>query len=440
MKRCFVYVAVALLCAASVVYGSAQSESAGAATGVTKILWWSHWANEPSKVKVIEKIADEYMAAHSNVQIEITWYDKNPLRDAFRAAMTAGSKEVADIVTLDDDQIPSLADAGWITSLDALPKDRFVSGAVEGGSYKGSLYKFNIGKSLNMILYNREIMKQIGVAVPSSNQFSSADYLDTVKKASSAGYAGAADAIGNRPDTAARIPYNLTATMYNSEDWSAVWTGKRSFDTPEMHEALNYMAQLGDAGFWPPTFTTMTIDEYHVYFHTQRKALYLWIPSWYTGRSFKPEDQGGQSPDFHFGMLLNPKLPGAKYPGNIGVNFESGYGVSTAHPENRDVAIDILRFMTQPRYAVLWEAYTQIPAAVKYTASDKPSDLPASPWGWYTDEAAKIYGNAPATLISTAGQSGDLYNAIVSNISQGIPQKLVTVNQAIANLNKVIGK
>jgi len=440
MKRRFVYIAAVLLCAAIVAYGSPQAEGTKAAAGPSKILWWSHWANEPAKVKAIEKIAADYMVAHPQVKIEIVWYDKNPLRDAFRAAMTAGGKEVADIVTQDDDLIPQLADAGWIASLDALPKDRFVSGAAESGSHKGKLYKFNIGKSLNMILYNKEIMKQLGIAVPASNQFGAAEYLETVKKASAAGYAGAANAIGNRPDTAAHAVRNLTATMFTDAEWNAYWAGKRSWDSPEMREALNYFDQLGKNGFWPPTFTTMTIDEYHVYFHTQRKSLYLWVPSWYTGRAFKPEDQGGQSPNFRFGMLLNPKLPGAKYPGNIGVNFESGYAVGTAHPEKRDVAIDILRFMMQPKYGALWEAYTQIPAAVKNAPSDRPSDVPAGSWGWYTDEIARVYGSAPATLMNTSGQSGDLTNAITSNISQGITQKLVTVDQAIANINKVIGK
>jgi len=56
----------------------------------TLIVWWSHWANEPSKRTVIEKIAADYEAENPDVDIVVTWWDKNPLRDAIRSTMTAG--------------------------------------------------------------------------------------------------------------------------------------------------------------------------------------------------------------------------------------------------------------------------------------------------------------------------------------------------------------
>ena len=48
---------------------------------------------------------------------------------------------------------------------------------------------------------------------------------------------------------------NLTATFFTAEEWNGYWAGKRSWDTPEMREVLNYHDQLGKAGFWPPTST-----------------------------------------------------------------------------------------------------------------------------------------------------------------------------------------
>ena len=57
----------------------------------------------------------------------------------------------------------------------------------------------------------------------------------------------------------------------------------------------------------------MTIDEFHVYFHTQKKACMLYIPSWYPGRAFKSEAEGGQSPDFHFKMMKYPQMDGAQF-------------------------------------------------------------------------------------------------------------------------------
>lgn len=70
----------------------------------TTIEWWSHWANEPAKVAVIEQIAADYMAEHPNVTIEITWWDKGPLFDAIRSTMTAG--EGAPDITTFDKEVP----------------------------------------------------------------------------------------------------------------------------------------------------------------------------------------------------------------------------------------------------------------------------------------------------------------------------------------------
>ncbi len=431
--------AMVLALVAGMLMASPQSETAKASEA-KKILWWSHWANEPSKVETIERVAKDYMAANPNVNIENVWWDKNPLRDAFRAAMTAGSKEVADIVTVDTPMVPQYADAGWLVSLDAIPADRFVPGAVAQGTYKGSLYKYNIGKSINMVFFNPAIMNELGIKVPSSNQFDRTQYLDSVKKASAAGYAGAANAIGNRPYPAEMVVRFLMATMVtDADEWSQYWRGKKSWGSPPMKEVLTFFAELGKAGFWPESFTTMTIDEFHVYFHTQRKSLYLWIPSWYTGRSFKPESEGGQDPDWHMGMMLYPKLAGAKDAGALLGGFESGYGVTSANPDNEATAIDILAFMAQPKYGALWEAKTAIPSAVRNTPADKPSDVPEGPWGWYTSTIADVYGDAPVLLGNLAGMSGDMKDAIKSNVNEGIPQGLVTVDKAIENIDKAAG-
>ncbi len=441
MKKGTILFLILLMCLSMSLYGAGKTEEGTKAEQKpSKILWWSHWANEPSKVETIERVIADYTKEHPNVEIEMVWWDKNPLRDAFRSAMTAGSKDVADIITLDTDLVPSQAEAGWLAPLDDLPKDVFVPGAVEQGMYKGHLYKFNIGKSISMVFYNREIMNKLGVTVPGSFQLTADEYLDSVKKASAAGFAGTANAIGNRPYPAELIVRFMMVTMATAEEWREYWIGERSWDSPEMRQLLDYYDKLGKAGFWPESFTTMSIDEFHVYFHTQHKSLYLWIPSWYTGRSFKAEDQGGQSPDFHMGMMLYPKLPGAKYPTAIAGNFESGYGISAAKPENTDTAVDILRFLAQPKYGALWESKTAIPAAVKNTSADLPAGVPPSKWGWYTDEIAKVYGPSPVTMMNRGGISGELADVIKSNINEGIPQGLLTVDKAIDNINKVIGK
>ena len=144
---------------------------------------------------------------------------------------------------------------------------------------------------------------------------------------------------------------------------------------------------------WPKSFTTMGIDAFHTYFHTQQKACMMYIGSFYPARAFKPVDQGGQSPDFHVGALRYPLMNGAKYPDYLWSAFDSGFvGFnSTKHPE---VVKDFFAFMSQPKYGALWSALTTQPSTLKFDAAkDWPANVKdAAQWKWYWDEINKVYG------------------------------------------------
>jgi len=207
--------------------------------------------------------------------------------------------------------------------------------------------------------------------------------------------------------------------------------GLKSWDTPEARQVLDWMDELTKAGMWPSTFNTMTIDEFHVYFHTQQKSCMLYIPSWYPGRAFKAEAEGGQSPDFHFKMLRYPLMDGAKFPNQLWTATDSGYYIpsTTKYPE---IAKDILAFMSQPKYGALWTAVTNIPSSLKYDpVADWPTDLEGlDKWQWYWDEIAKVYNGTQQTLASGAA-CGDFVDARTNAINLGLPGGLLTVDEAI---------
>ena len=405
-----------------------------------QIKWWSHWANEPAKRQVIEQIAADYEKAHPDVDVEVTWWDKNPLRDAVRSTMTAG-KGAPDITTFDT-PVVEWVEAGWLLNLeDTLPWDNFIPAARDDGRYPGidGVYKFNIGFKVDMILYNKEIFRKLGIAVPDSFQFTQAEFVDVVTKCRAGGYAGVADAIGNRPYPARFIPEDALVNLVGIEEFGKYIRGERSWDTPEARQALAWTAELTKAGVWPDTFATMTIDEYHVYFHTQHKACMLYNPTWYTGRAFKPVKQGGQSPDFQFGFLRYPKMDGAKASNVLRGGFESGYAVlsSTKHP---DVAKDILRFASQPEYGALWVAVTNSPTAIKYDAkSDMPPGTGPNPWQWYWDEFNRVYGDMEVGVTAEGG-CGDFNNALKTALNEGLPLGLLDVDEAIRTLDENLCK
>jgi len=411
------------------------------------ITWWSHWASEPSKRSVIEQIAADYEAENPNVDIVLTWWDKNPLKDAVRSTMTA-NQGAPDITTFDDGTV-EWVEAGWLEDLsDALPWENFKEGTKLSGTYPDlgfpGNYKFNIGSTVNYILYNKEIFADLGIVVPDNFQFTQDEYLDVVKACDAAGLSGLSNAIGNRPYPGTYpVNYGLF-NLVGADAFDALNSGQTSWDTPEVRQVLEWAAELRDNGLWPTTFSTMTIDEYHIYFHTQQKACMIEIGTWYSGRAFKPVEDGGQDPNFQFGMLRYPLMDGATNPDAVWVSFESGYAVLTSTP-NPDVAKDILAFASQPKYGAMWTAVTNIPSVIKFDqATDWPSDelqteLGTTPgqWDWYWAEYDKVFGDVPQQFAPTS-KCGDFGDAYVSVINEGLPLGLISVDDAIATLDAAL--
>jgi multiple sugar transport system substrate-binding protein len=413
----------------------------------TLIVWWSHWANEPAKRLVIEQVVKDYEAEHPDVDIVLTWWDKNPLRDAIRSTMTAG-EGAPDITTFDSD-VTEWVEAGWLVDLsDAIPWENLAPAAKQDGTYPDlgfpGNYKFNLSATNFMILYNPDIFAELGIEVPEDYQFTQQEFLDVVQKCSDAGYAGVADAIGNRPYPATYLVEYPLFNLVGPEEFNAYTLGLKSWDTPEARSVLEYTAALRDAGVWPESFSTMTIDEYHVYFHTQQKACMLLNPTWYTGRAFKPVDEGGQDPNWHFGLLRYPRMDGCQACDMFRGGFESGYAVlsSTKHPE---IAKDILAYFAQPKYGALWTAVTNSPSIILYDqATDWPSEellteLGQTPgtWDWYWEEYNKVYGDLDIGVTFTT-RCGEFNDAYTSAINEGLPQGLISVDEAVDILDAAL--
>jgi ABC-type glycerol-3-phosphate transport system substrate-binding protein len=416
-------------------------------SGKAQIAWWSHWANEPAKQTVIEKIAADYEAEHPDIDIVITWWDKNPLREAVRSTMTAG-KGAPDITTFDTSMI-EWVEAGWLADLsDSLPWENLISAAQKDGVYEGidGAYKFNIGFQVDMLLYNPEVFAELGIVVPEDQQFTQAEFIEVVKTCREAGYAGIANAIGNRPYPG-RFPFeDALVNLVGVEEFGKYFRGEQSWDTPEARQVLEWVDALAKEGLYPETFAIMTTDEYHKYFHTLQKACMLYGPTTYTGRAFKPKEEGGQPPDFRFGLLRYPEMVGAQGNNVLRGGFESGYAVlsTSKHP---DVAKDILAFASQPRYGALWVAVTNSPSAILYDqATDWPSEemlvemgSEAGKWDWYWEEFNRVY--APLDVeVTNEGRCGGFDAASVQALNKGLPQGLLTVEEAIELLNSRLCK
>jgi ABC-type glycerol-3-phosphate transport system substrate-binding protein len=354
--------------------------------------------------------------------------------------MTAG-KGAPDITTMDSSDI-AWAQAGWVVDLEnVLDWSRFLPAAKDDGKYAGikGNFKFDIGATVMMLLYNPEAFQKSGVKVPDNFQFTQDEFVEVVKKCKAAGYAGVANAIGNRAYPARYVYEYGLFNLVGADEFGKNLRGEVNVDTPATRQVLNWFVDLTKAGLWPSTFTTMTIDEFHVYFHTQKKSCMLFVPTWYTGRSFKPEKEGGQSPNFKVGMLRYPAMKGGVANNAVWAGWESGYAILT-QSKQQDLAKDILKFASQPKYGALWVAVTNSPTAIKYDPVKDAVKVPgAEQWQWYWDEFNKVYGPLQVlTPITT--NCGPYEDASKTYINEGLPQGLVTVDEAIKGLNAKLCK
>lgn len=398
---------------------------------------WSHFANEPLFREVIQGVFDDYMAQHPNVIIEVAWFDKEPLRDSIRTVMQAGGDGAPDITTFDHEDV-QWVEAGWLEPFDpVLDFSNFVAGAEQAGSYPDlgypEVYKFNMAAQVDYILYNRDIFEELGIEVPEDYQFTQEEFLEVVKTCDEAGYAGFANAIGNRPYPGQYLPKAVLLSLVGAEEFDQYWTGKQSWDTPEARTALQYVVDLTNAGAWHDSFATMTLDEAHLYFHTQQEACMFFNGSWYTSRAFKPEEEGGQSPDFHFGMLKYPVMDDASAPNQMLAGFPTGYAVLSTS-DHKDVALDIFKFWSEnPFHAARWANITNLASAIKYSPEDVPEELRENPWQWYWDTFNETYDDVEFVL---HGQPcGGFNDALVTVLNEGLPLGLFTVDEAIEYLD-----
>lgn len=398
---------------------------------------WSHFANEPLFREVISGVFQDYEAAHPNVTIEVAWFDKAPLRDSIRTVMQAGGEGAPDMTTFDHEDV-EWVEAGWLEPLDpVLDMENFVGGVDKAGSYPDlgypGTYKFNMASMVDYILYNPTIFAELGIEVPDDHQFTQEEFLEVIQKCDDAGYDGFANAIGDRPYPGQYLPKAAILSLVGGDEFDLLWTGKTSWDTPEVRQALEYIVDVSEAGAWPASFSTMTLDEAHLYFHTQQNACMFFNGSWYSSRAFKPVEEGGQSPDFHFGLLKYPEMDGATAPDAMIAGFPTGYAVLSNSP-HKDIALDILRFWSEnPVYGARWSGITNLASAIKFSSEDVPDELKDNPWQWYWDTYTDAYSDV--NWVVHGQPCGDFNDALVTVLNEGLPLGLFTVDEAIDYLD-----
>jgi multiple sugar transport system substrate-binding protein len=221
---------------------------------------WSHEADEPAKVEFRNGVAADLENAHPGLHIKITWFEKDGLYTALRTALPAGRGP--DVFYLEPDQLHQYVAAKYIMPLDDLVNWNQIypwARAVwqEGGKTWGIPQEVND----NVLYYNKDMAKKLGVELPVGGQLSQSAFLDLVKKAKAAGMVPIAQGVGDRPYPGAYLVEETLLHKLGKDDYGKLWTGKLSFSDPRVVEVLTWVKQVVDAGGYPKDFMTMKLGE-----------------------------------------------------------------------------------------------------------------------------------------------------------------------------------
>jgi multiple sugar transport system substrate-binding protein len=403
-----------------------------------ELQWWSHWAVEDSKKTVLFEAKRRFEARNPGHTVTITFYEKKNMWPALRAAFTAGSG-FPDVFYYDND-VPEFMAAGWLADLgtgihweNIEPYGKaFWTRPGPGG--KVGTWALPVEAASDEIYYNKKLFKQLGIAVPANSTFTQEQFKDAVAKCAKGGVAAFATGAADREWAAMYLPNALLLSRLGFDDVKHLGAGELSWKDPRVVDVFRYYKELIDLGAYAKTLTSMTLAEAHRFFHTEQKACMFPVGSWYTGRAFQPTEKGGQPRDFELGLLNYPLMKDGKGHGQKFLGVAGSLAVAAKSP-NLPLAIKLADAFADVEIGNLWMARTGIQTGIK----TDPGKID-SPIKWYFDEFAKT--NKGTKWVDLTAQSmkllmkPGLWETYVATVNQGLPNKLIGVDEALAKLEE----
>jgi multiple sugar transport system substrate-binding protein len=195
---------------------------------------------------------------------------------------------------------------------------------------------------------------------------------------------------------------------------------------------FRYYRELIDAGAYAKTLTSMTLAEAHRYFHTEQKACMFPVGSWYTGRAFVPPDRGGQPKDFELGIINYPVMRDGKGAGEKLLSVSGSLAVAAKSP-NAALGIELANTFADVEIGNLWMSKTGIQTGIK----TDPSKI-ESPFKWYFEEYGTVNKNTKWVDLTVQDMKllmkPGMWEVWVATIQQGLPNRLITPEDALAKL------
>jgi multiple sugar transport system substrate-binding protein len=286
---------------------------------------------------------------------------------------------------------------------------------------------------MNVIYYNKDWAKKLGVELPVGGQLSQSAFLDLVKKARAASMVPIAQGVGDRPYPGAFIVGEALLHKLGKDDYAKLWAGKLSFSDPRVLDVLTWVKQLVDAGAYPKDFMTIKLGESFYYFYSKPGALMFPLATFYSGRAFAAPEKGGQPPDFPLGIMQYPAMDNGACNNCVTAGIGSLFVINSASKHPKEGA-EFLNAMSTPESAETWVNTVYAQGAMKTTATQfrgPHADYLNQVMASQKDKGIDYFIGMPLDIMAT-GQCKDAFAQVLNS---AFPAGLMTVDKAAQMMN-----
>lgn len=320
----------------------AQPAATEASAGKVTVTWW-HISTAAEHKALWQTLADEYMAAHPNVNIEITVLENEAFKTKLTTVMQSGEppdifqswgggvmNEYANAGLLKDITADLDADGGaW--------RNTFAPGALGVYSYKGKNYGVPWDMGMIGFWYNKALFKQAGIENPPTTW---TELLEDVKKLKAAGITPIALGEGDKWPGMHMWAY-LVTRLGGKANFEGALLRTGSFTDAPFVEAGNKLNELIALEPFQDGFLGATYGDEATAMGNGKAAMELmgqWAPAVEKDNSTDKKGIGD-----NLGWFPFPMVEGGKGDPNDAVGGGNGFGIGkNASPE----AIDFVKYLT----------------------------------------------------------------------------------------------
>ena len=323
--------------------------TAAESTGQKVTITWWHITTAENQKAVWQKLADEYMAAHPNVNIEITVLENEAFKTKLTTVMQSG--EPPDIFqSWGGGVMNEYANAGLIqditASLDAdggAWRDSFSPGALGVYSYQGKNYGVPWDMGMVGFWYNKTLFSQAGIDAPPATW---SELLADVQKLKDAGITPIALGAGDKWPAAFWWEY-LAVRVGGQAAFDAAASRSGSFADPPFVQAGEKIQELVALEPFQDGFLGATWGDEATAMGNGKAAMDL-MGQWAPG-AFNDNSADGKGIGDALGWFPFPAVEGGAGAATDALGGGNGFAVGKNAPPE---AVDFVRYLTRPESQV----------------------------------------------------------------------------------------